>query len=124
VLHPGTRLGPYEIVSLLGAGGMGEVFGAHDSRLQRDVAIKVLPADVASAPDRDSGARRMPRAEWLSSHPNPGNRYAPINREASMLPVAGTANTGPGVRLSARASRTHGSVGPSLTTRFSVEILR
>jgi len=42
-LTPGTKLGPYEIVSLLGAGGMGEVYRARDSRLRRDVAIKVLP---------------------------------------------------------------------------------
>ena len=42
-LAPGTKLGPYEIVSLIGAGGMGEVYRARDSRLRRDVAIKVLP---------------------------------------------------------------------------------
>src|SRR5258705_4828547 len=48
----GTRLGPYEIVSLLGAGGMGEVYRARDAKLGRDVAIKVLPARVAEDPDR------------------------------------------------------------------------
>jgi serine/threonine protein kinase len=42
-LTPGTRLGPYEIVSALGAGGMGEVYRARDARLDRDVAIKILP---------------------------------------------------------------------------------
>lgn len=51
-LPPGTRLGTYEIVAPLGTGGMGEVFRARDTRLGREVAIKVLPADVASHPDR------------------------------------------------------------------------
>src|SRR5262249_53675689 len=48
----GTRVGTYEFVSLLGAGGMGEVYRAHDAKLRRDVAIKVLPAVVASDPSR------------------------------------------------------------------------
>src|SRR2546425_1083468 len=51
-LAPGTRLGPYEIGSSIGAGGMGEVYRARDSRLNRDVAIKVLPASVAADAER------------------------------------------------------------------------
>jgi serine/threonine protein kinase len=51
-LTPGTRLGPYEIVSAIGAGGMGEVYRAIDSHLKRSVAIKVLPASVAGDADR------------------------------------------------------------------------
>ena len=57
-LVPGTRLGPYEIVAPLGAGGMGEVYRAHDSFLNRDVAIKVLLASVADDPDRLARFRR------------------------------------------------------------------
>lgn len=48
----GTRLGPYEILSSIGAGGMGEVYKAKDTRLGREVAVKVLPAKFASDPER------------------------------------------------------------------------
>ena len=51
-LQPGTRLGTYEIVGTLGAGGMGEVYRAKDLRLGREVAVKVLPAEVSSSADR------------------------------------------------------------------------
>jgi len=51
-MTPGTRLGPYEIVSPIGAGGMGEVYRARDVRLQRDVATKVLPEAFAADPER------------------------------------------------------------------------
>lgn len=51
-LAPGRRLGPYEILSLLGAGGMGEVYGARDTKLNRDVAIKILPTEFALDVDR------------------------------------------------------------------------
>ena len=51
-LSPGARLGPYEVASQLGAGGMGEVYRARDSRLGRDVAIKVLPAAFSTDPER------------------------------------------------------------------------
>ena len=66
----GMRLGPYEIVSLLGAGGMGEVYRARDPRLGRDVAIKILPEHLAT--DRDALARfeREAKAIAALSHPN------------------------------------------------------
>src|SRR5262245_40052438 len=69
-LPAGTRLGPYEIAGPLGAGGMGEVFRARDTRLNRDVAIKILPPDFAA--DRDRLARFEPAAQAGSalSHPS------------------------------------------------------
>ena len=67
-LAPGTRLGSHEIVAPIGAGGMGEVYRARDTRLGRDVALKVLPAEMASSPDdwngssaRQGGRRAIPR---------------------------------------------------------------
>jgi serine/threonine protein kinase len=50
-LAAGTRLGPYEIVSMLGAGGMGEVYRARDTRLERTVAVKVLSSQLSSSPE-------------------------------------------------------------------------
>lgn len=69
-LNPGTKLGPYEIESLLGAGGMGEVYLACDTRLQRTVAIKILPAHLSSNPDLH--ARFVQEAKSISGlqHPN------------------------------------------------------
>jgi len=64
-LVPGTRLGPYEISAPLGAGGMGEVFRARDTRLGRDVAIKVLPQHLSANPE--VRARFEPEAKTVSS---------------------------------------------------------
>ena len=51
-LQPGTRLGPYEVVAPIAAGGMGEVYRARDTRLHRAVALKILPSVLAAAPER------------------------------------------------------------------------
>ena len=69
-LAPGTRLGPYEIVSALGAGGMGEVYKARDTRLDRMVAIKVLPADKVADPDRKQRFIQEARAASALNHPH------------------------------------------------------
>src|SRR5664279_2290878 len=69
-LLPGARLGSYEIVSPLGAGGMGEVYRARDSKLKRDVAIKVLPASLAMDADVLERFEREALAVAALSHPN------------------------------------------------------
>ena len=69
-LSAGTRLGPYEIVAPLGAGGMGEVYKARDTRLDRTVAVKVLPPDVAADPERRARFEREARAVATLQHPN------------------------------------------------------
>ena len=69
-LSAGTRLGSYEIVAPLGAGGMGEVYRAHDTALGRDVAIKVLPAAVSADPDRLRRFEQEARSAGLLNHPN------------------------------------------------------
>lgn len=69
-LPPGTRLGPYEIVAPIGAGGMGEVYRARDPRLGRDVAVKVLPASFSSDPERMRRFEQEARAAGLLNHPN------------------------------------------------------
>src|SRR5690348_16095805 len=69
-LSSGTRLGPYEVVSPLGAGGMGEVYRARDTRLDRSVAIKVLPAHLSSDPDLRQRLEREARAISSLQHPN------------------------------------------------------
>jgi eukaryotic-like serine/threonine-protein kinase len=69
-LATGTKLGPYEIVSLLGAGGMGEVYRARDARLDRDVAIKILPASISSDASRRQQLVREAKAISKLSHPH------------------------------------------------------
>lgn len=69
-LGPGDRLGPYEVVGALGAGGMGEVYRATDTRLDRTVAVKVLTAHVADSPEQRERFEREARAVAAINHPN------------------------------------------------------
>jgi serine/threonine protein kinase len=69
-IAPGTRLGRYEIVAAIGAGGMGEVFRARDARLGREVAIKVLPGRLMSAPDARDRFEREAQVVAALAHPN------------------------------------------------------
>ena len=80
-LSPGDKLGNFDVLSLLGRGGMGEVYRARDTQLKRDVALKVLPAVFSSDPDRL--ARFQREAELLASldHPNIGHIYGMVQSE-------------------------------------------
>jgi len=69
-LTPGIKLGPYEIIAPLGAGGMGEVYRAHDKRLGRDVAIKVLPAHLMDNAEVRQRFEREARAASSLNHPH------------------------------------------------------
>src|SRR5467141_4389795 len=69
-LAPGTRLGPYEITAPLGAGGMGEVYRARDTRLERTVAIKILPEQFSADPVRKQRFEREARAISSLNHPH------------------------------------------------------
>src|SRR5713101_4546453 len=69
-LNPGTKLGPYEIQSPLGAGGMGEVYRARDTRLERTVAIKILPQQLSNDPVRKQRFEREAKTISGLNHPN------------------------------------------------------
>src|ERR1700675_1564291 len=95
LLAAGDRLGPYEILAALGAGGMGEVYRAKDTKLKRDVAIKVLPEAFARDPERM--ARFQREAEVLASlnHSNIAQIYGVEERALAMELVEGESPKGP-----------------------------
>src|SRR6516165_6443579 len=94
-LAAGSKLGPYEILAPIGAGGMGEVYRARDTKLKRDVALKVLPETFARDPGRM--ARFQREAEVLASlnHPNIAHIYGVEERALVMELVEGEAPKGP-----------------------------
>ena len=69
-LAAGTRLGPYEVIAPIGAGGMGEVYRARDTKLNREVALKVLPDTFAADPDRLARFRREAQVLASLNHPH------------------------------------------------------
>src|SRR5215469_4694423 len=83
-LTPGTKLGPYEIVAPLGAGAMGEVYRARDIKLNREVAIKVLPYAVAADVDRLARFEREARVLASLNHPNIATIYGMEDSPAGM----------------------------------------
>ena len=99
----GTRLGPYEILSAIGAGGMGEVYRARDTKLGRDVALKVIPDTFALDPDRLARFQREAQVLASLNHPNIAGIYGLEDVEGS-----------PGYwRRGARSRSTHGWPKPT-----------
>ena len=87
-LSSGTLLGPYEIQSVIGAGGMGEVYKARDTLLKRDIALKILPSDLARDPERRARFDRVAQALAALNHPH----------------IAQIRTSGPSVSFSSRCS--------------------
>jgi len=98
-LTPGTRLGPYEIIAPLGAGGMGEVYRARDDRLGRDVAIKVLPQHLRSSPAALTRFEREARAVSSLNHPH----VCAFAAKSSSRKVRGPSRSPPSLTLFDRA---------------------
>src|SRR5216683_2453641 len=94
-LSAGTKLGPYEILAPIGAGGMGEVYRARDTKLDRDVAIKVLPAALAQDPERLARFEREAKVLAALNHPNIAQIYGLEQRALIMELVPGETLKGP-----------------------------
>jgi Tol biopolymer transport system component/predicted Ser/Thr protein kinase len=94
-LTAGTRLGPYEILAPIGAGGMGEVYKANDTKLDREVAIKVLPAALAQDPERLARFEREAKVLAALNHPNIAQIYGVEERALVMELVVGETLQGP-----------------------------
>jgi len=92
---PGTKLGPYEIHAAIGAGGMGEVYRATDTKLKREVAVKVLPPAVANDPDRRARFRREAETLAALNHPNIAHIYGIEENALVMELVEGQMLKGP-----------------------------
>src|SRR5215212_4208944 len=90
-IAPGTRIGAYDVVGAIGAGGMGEVYRARDTKLQRDVAIKVLPALFARDPERLARFEREARTLAALNHPHVAQVYGVVDLPAE-ADLPGTAD--------------------------------
>jgi serine/threonine protein kinase len=94
-LSAGSRLGPYEILAPIGAGGMGEVYRAKDTKLDREVAIKILPEALAQDPERLARFEREAKALAALNHPNIAQIYGVEERALVMELVEGEILSGP-----------------------------
>src|SRR5471032_747531 len=104
MLAPGKRLGPYEIVAPIGSGGMGDVYRARDTRLGRELAIKVLPAEFVAHPERRRRFEIEARAASALNHPNVLHVYD-IGEEDSTYYIAMELVDGRTLREAMRAGR-------------------
>ena len=130
-LSVGARLGPYEILSPLGAGGMGEVYKARDTRLDRTVAIKILPSDLARDPDLRARFEREARAIAALDHPHICAIYD-VGETARPEPAADAATPAPlrflvmqfldGETLAVRLARTKGPLPLDRALKIALEI--
>jgi len=117
----GTRVGSYEVVAAIGAGGMGEVYKARDAKLNRYVALKILPEAFANDPDRLARLRREAQVLASLNHPNIGHVYG--FEDAPSVPVPGS---GPGSTASSTQGPTHALVmelveGETLRSRLPLD---
>src|ERR1700734_2483097 len=94
-LPAGTRLGPYEVLTPIGAGGMGEVYRARDTKLDREVAIKVLPASLTQDSERLARFEREAKVLAALNHPNIAQIYGVEERALVMELVPGESLKGP-----------------------------
>ena len=117
-LASGTRLGRYEIVAPLGAGGMGEVYRAHDSRLKRSVALKILPLGVAADPEFRARFRREAEMLGALKHPHICVLYDVADFDASIVLVMEHLE---GETLAARLH--HGPLPFGQVLRYAIEIV-
>ncbi|MDQ6893738.1 MAG: protein kinase [Acidobacteriota bacterium] len=118
-LSPGARLGPYEILSALGAGGMGEVYRARDTRLDRTVAIKVLPSHLSASPEARQRFEREAKTISSLSHPHICALYDVGNQDGVEYLVMEYLE---GETLAERLSRTEAALPLPQVLRFGVEI--
>jgi len=118
-IAPGTRFGPYEILALVGAGGMGEVYRARDPRLTREVAIKVLPATFSSDPERLRRFEQEARAAGVLNHPNITAVHDLGTHEGSPYVVQELLE---GETL--RSVLASGSLSPRKATDYAIQIVR
>jgi serine/threonine protein kinase len=86
MLAPGTTAGPYEILSWLGAGGMGEVYGARNNKLGREVALKTLPEELAQQPERLTRLRQEARILASLNHPGVATLHG-LEESGNRVPV-------------------------------------